>query len=124
MPETRTQWQLFQSVKAVYPRQHNVAQAWVAWQELRPQPDVALVARMLETLKWQTREPSWTKDGGQFVPLFRTWIRDRRWEDEPFEPQSAMALRSPGPKTRTQRVEERNQETLRRFLARERGEEP
>jgi len=35
-----------------------------------------------------------------------------------------MALRSPGPKTRTQRIAEANQETLRRFLARERGEEP
>lgn len=123
MPDTRTQWQLFQQVKVVFPRQQNVARAWVVWQDLRPPPDAALVARMVATLAWQARDPQWTQDGGRWVPWFHTWLIGRRWEDEPFEPPSAMAVRLPGPQTRTQRIADRNQETLRRFLARNRGEE-
>jgi hypothetical protein len=124
MPETRTQWELFDQWWRAYPQRINQPAAWAAWQRLRPVPDPALLERMLQTLAWQRREPSWLKDSGQFIPWPANYLKGRRWEDEPFEPQSAMALRSPGPQTRTQRVEARNQETLRRFLARERGEKP
>jgi hypothetical protein len=104
-----------------YPRKVGKVAAWQLFRKIHP--DQALLERMLATLAWQVKDRSWREDP-RFIPHPRTWLYQGRWEDEPFEPQSAMALRSPGPLTRTQRVEERNQETLRRFLARERGEEP
>jgi hypothetical protein len=126
MPEATgpTSWQLFDRWWQAYPKKIGPVLAWEAWRRIRPVPDSALLEQMLQTLAWQRRDPSWLKDRGQWIPWPANYLKGRRWEDEPFEPQSAMALRSPGPKTRTQRIEARNQETLRRFLARERGEEP
>jgi hypothetical protein len=129
MPEATglTQWQLFDRWWQAYPKQlpkgTGREMAWDVWRRIRPVPDSALVDRMLGTLAWQRREPSWLKDRGQYVPWPANYLKGRRWEDEPFEPQSAMAGRPSGPLTRTQRITAANQETLRRFLARNRGEE-
>jgi hypothetical protein len=127
MPETRRERDAvlearFERFWAAYPRKDAKFRALAVWRWLAPSED--LLGRMLRTLEWQRRDRQWLEDGGYWVPYARAWLAGRRWEDEPFEPQSAMARRSPGPQTRTQRVEARNQETLRRFLARERGEEP
>jgi hypothetical protein len=116
-----TQWQLFTAFTAAYPRQQHLRAAWAAWQQIHPRPDRALVERMLQTLAWQRRDPQWANP--TYVPYARSWLRDRRWEDEPFEPPSAMPVRPPRPQTKRQAITAANQETLRRFLARgRRGE--
>lgn len=51
-----------------------------AWDKLKP--NKALCELMLVTLRRDKRSPQWTKDGGQFVPHFSTWLNQRRWEDE------------------------------------------
>lgn len=51
-----------------------------AWDKLKP--NKALCELMLATLRRDKRSPQWTKDGGQFVPHFSTWLNQRRWEDE------------------------------------------
>lgn len=119
MPDTRTQWQLFQQVTAIYPRKQDLARGWVAWQAIRPPADEALLRRMLETLAWQCRDPAWTQDGGRWVPWLRTWLTDRRWEDEPFEPPSAMAVRQK-PRSRGEAISQQNAETIAKVLARRR----
>lgn len=66
-----------------YPKRQKKADARKAWTQLKP--DAALVQRMLDALQWQTQQPAWLKEGGQFVPLPASWLRGERWEDEPFQ---------------------------------------
>ncbi len=70
---------------ALYPpgRKRAKADAEKAWRALAP--DAALARTMCEALDAQCSWPEWRKDGGKFVPYPATWIRGRRWEDEPPE---------------------------------------
>lgn len=52
------------------------------WHRIKPSP--AMVTRMIETLAWQRLTPECVKDGAQFFPRPDTWLRNKRWEDEPF----------------------------------------
>jgi hypothetical protein len=67
---------------ARFPRRVSKQDAWKAWTQLQPTP--ALVDTMLNALTWQCRQPGWLKDGGLYVPYPASWLRGRRWEDEPF----------------------------------------
>ncbi len=73
-----------------YPRHDAKQDALKAWTKLHPSPE--LVTEMLAALTWQVTRYEWIKDDGQFVPLPATWIRGRRWEDEP--PKSLDRTRS------------------------------
>ena len=64
-----------------YPKKVGKGGAEKVWKQIKPGPE--LFKRMLETLSWQTKSTQWRKDGGQFIPLPATWLRQRRWEDEP-----------------------------------------
>lgn len=65
-----------------YPHRVGKGDAMKAWKALKPTAE--LVDVMLSALVWQVNQPSWVKDGGKFVPYPATWLRARRWEDEPF----------------------------------------
>lgn len=65
-----------------YPKHEDRAGALKAWTKLNPNPEV--ITAINRALDWQTTQPSWTKDGGRFVPMPSTWLNKRRWEDEPF----------------------------------------
>lgn len=124
---TGTQWTLFDQWWRAYPRKIGRQAAWEAWQRIRPVPDGALVARMLETLAWQRRDPQWLKDGGQWIPWPANYLKGRRWEDEPFEPQSSMALHQPQagrPRTRSEAASQQTAEAVERILARRRSRPP
>ena len=66
---------------------------WLAWPKLRRQAkadalkawnqDTPPLDAVLSALVWQRRQESWTKNFGAFIPLPATWLRGRRWEDEP-----------------------------------------
>lgn len=64
-----------------YPRRVAKADAWKAWQQLRP--DAALVERMIAALVWQCQTDDWIREGGRYVPYAASWIRGERWTDEP-----------------------------------------
>lgn len=64
-----------------YPKHRNRADAEKAWNALSP--DAELQRQILAALAWQVTSPDWLKDNGQFVPLPASWLRARRWEDEP-----------------------------------------
>jgi len=66
-----------------YPNHKGKEAALKAWRKLNP--DTNLIGVMASALAWHRRQPQWTKDRGQFVPMLSTWINGRRWEDEPFE---------------------------------------
>lgn len=71
-----------------YPKRVAKKEARKAWAQINPTP--AQVDAMVEALAWQREEPSWQKDGRQFVPFPASWLRAMRWTDE--RPTSAAPL--------------------------------
>lgn len=64
-----------------YPNKRDKSKARELWLKLAP--DEALKKQMIAAVKQQAKSDEWTKDGGQYVPYPSTWLRRRRWEDEP-----------------------------------------
>lgn len=64
-----------------YPRKEGKQAALRAWQKLSPSEQLAV--QLIEAVEVQRTWPSWTKDGGQFIPHASTWLNGRRWEDQP-----------------------------------------
>jgi hypothetical protein len=88
MGKTRTS-QLVQETEgfarfwSAYPNKKAKGEARKAWAQLNP--DDETVQKMLAALKWQARQPTWLKDGGQYIPHPATWLRAERWDDEPTQ---------------------------------------
>ena len=66
---------------AAYPKRVSKKDARKAFAELNPTPE--LVDKMIEALAWQSQQPQWTKDGGQYAPFPATWLHKEKWDDEP-----------------------------------------
>ena len=81
-----------------YPKKFNKQDAMVAWNDLEPKPNEALLLRMLDTLKWQRQSPDWTRDKGAAIPYPATWLRAQRWTDEPPTPVSGGGPSRPAPR--------------------------
>jgi hypothetical protein len=70
----------FDSFYSIYPRKIARAKALKAWKKINPDPD--LQARIMAAVEDQKGWPTWTKDGGQYIPYPATWLNDCHWEDE------------------------------------------
>jgi|GEM_PF-4782097 len=70
----------FSAFYSAYPKKKNRADAERAFAKLNPSAE--LFSKMMAALAWQTKQPDWVKDGGQYVPLPASWLNKRRWEDE------------------------------------------
>lgn len=66
---------------AVYPRHVSKDAARKSWLKLAP--DEALTAAIIAKVQEHAATPQWVKDNGDFIPHPRTWLNQRRWEDEP-----------------------------------------
>lgn len=77
----------------------------------RHKPDDRLMHEISRALAWQVGQPGWLKDGGKFIPNPATWLNQRRWEDEPFEP-PADALIVGDSNTREGRIVAAGQRTI------------
>ncbi len=64
---------------ALYPRKKGKADARKAWQSVPGER----VEELLAALRRQRECSQWQEDGGRYVPYPATWLRGRRWEDEP-----------------------------------------
>jgi hypothetical protein len=62
-----------------YPKKEAKGDAWKAWQQVRAE---ALLTSVLDAIERHKKREQWRRDGGQFIPLPATWLRDKRWEDE------------------------------------------
>lgn len=71
----------FDEFWAVYPNKRDKSKARELWHKL--DPDEALKKQIIAAVKQQAKSEEWTKDSGQYVPYPSTWLRGRRWEDEP-----------------------------------------
>lgn len=77
----------FESFWKIYPKKTGRGKAEESWKRLSP-PLVAV----LEALSWQTRQPNWTKDNGNFIPMPVTWLNQKRWLDEPTAPVQRVSI--------------------------------
>ena len=68
---------------AVYPKRKAKADAMKAWTALKP--DSALVEKILDAVREQSRSVDWLKEGGKWIPYPASWLRSARWEDEAVE---------------------------------------
>lgn len=70
----------FSRFYGLYPKRQKRADAEKAWRKLSP--SLELQGVMLAALAQHVQLDSWTRDGGQFVPLPASWLNGKRWEDE------------------------------------------
>jgi uncharacterized protein YdaU (DUF1376 family) len=76
--------ELFDTFWKAYPKRLAKGDALKAFKALRPTRE--LLDKMLTAIERQRTHPDWQKQGGQFIPYPATWLRARRWEDEPVAP--------------------------------------
>lgn len=76
----------FNTFWSVYPRKVKKKEALKVWKTLSPDAD--LFEKIMSSLKAQVAGVDWQKDNGTFIPHPTSWLRGRRWEDEPARPKS------------------------------------
>jgi len=69
----------FDALWAVYPRKVGKDAALAEFVKIKP--DGQLVSVMVGAVERQCQSPQWRKDGGQFIPHPRTWLKQGRWKD-------------------------------------------
>ena len=72
----------FERWYSVYPRHVGRAAAEKAWLALKPSSEL-VITLMAAVELWR---PHWAAMDTKFVPHPATWLRNRRWEDEPPAP--------------------------------------
>jgi len=77
----------FEQFWKAYPNKKAKQDAIKAWGQVKPDLQATLKA-----LSWQRRQEQWTKDKGAFIPLPASWLRGKRWEDEPPYEKQAFKL--------------------------------
>jgi hypothetical protein len=65
----------------LYPKKQAKGEAEKAWRGIPKTP--GLIDRVHAAVRLQLQSVEWLKDGGRFIPHPATWLRARRWEDEP-----------------------------------------
>ncbi len=63
-----------------YPKKVGKEPTWKLWQRLKP--DAGLLDTILDALQLHRKSHQWVRNSGQFVPDPKTWVSQRRWEDE------------------------------------------
>lgn len=74
----------FDDLWSIYPNHANRLKAERRY--LRIAPTVELQQTMRSAIEAQRLSRKWTKDDGEFVPEFATWLRNARWLDEVCAP--------------------------------------
>lgn len=72
---------LFEQWYGAYPRKVSRGDAEKAWRSITPSK--ALLEEMMAALAWQVRSHDWTKDNGSFIPYPATYLRAKKWMDQP-----------------------------------------
>ena len=65
----------------IYPKKVSKQDAMKAWKALKPNAD--LQAAIMSSLQQWITSDQWQRENGQYIPYPATWLRKRRWEDEP-----------------------------------------
>lgn len=70
---------------SAYPKKAGKGAAQAAFKRITGVP----VDVMLYAIEQQRHSRQWQEDNGRYIPNPATWLNQRRWEDEPGEPQSS-----------------------------------
>lgn len=80
-------WKLFNA----YPRKENPAAALRVWMQYQMQGAMPPLDTLTAAVDANKRNnPTWTKEGGRYVPYLVNWLRDCRWNDEFSRPTHQM----------------------------------
>lgn len=71
---------LFDRFWSEYPRKEAKQAAKAEFEKLKPTEELLLT--MLEAIEKQKQSTQWQESGGQYIPHPRTWLHNKRWEDE------------------------------------------
>lgn len=63
-----------------YPKKKGKQEALRAWLKIKPDPE--LLSEILQAVANAKRDPQWTKNNGDYIPLPASWLNGKRWEDE------------------------------------------
>jgi hypothetical protein len=69
----------FDEFWSAYPRKVGKGEAKKLWAKLKVN---GRLPKVLSAIAAQKSTAQWKKDGGQFIPLPATWLRQGRWDDE------------------------------------------
>lgn len=83
--ETEESARAFERFYFSYPRKVAKPEALRAWKSLSLQN--GSFERLMTALEAAKGSEQWLKEGGRFIPHPATWLRQRRFEDEPPPPQ-------------------------------------
>ncbi len=67
-----------------YPKKVGKGAAFAVWSDLAEDLGGELLQAAVVALNWQIDSDQWTKENGQFIPNPETYLRQRRFEDEPI----------------------------------------
>ena len=71
---------LFDRFWSEYPRKEAKQAAKAEFEKLKPTEELLLT--MLEAIEKQKKSTQWQESCGQYIPHPRTWLHNKRWEDE------------------------------------------
>lgn len=69
---------MFEIFLREYPRQEKRAQAWMAFDQLRP--DMETFGWMIRALWVQRKTRAWNDEGGRWIPFPERWLNESRWK--------------------------------------------
>lgn len=77
----------------LYPKKKSKQEATRAWSKLNPDDELQeLIAQAIAIAK---KDPQWTKNNGDYIPLPASWINGKRWEDELDTPSTVVEFVKP-----------------------------
>ena len=85
-PMSRGLQERFDRFWKAYPRKVGKGAAEKKFAQIRP--DAELTDKMIRAVEDAKRSAQWSRDGGQYIPHPATWLNQKRWEDEPPEPET------------------------------------
>jgi len=71
---------LFDEFWEAYPRKVSKQGALKSWEKINP--DEQLFETIISKVEQYKKTDQWIKDGGNFIPHPKTWLNQKRWEDE------------------------------------------
>lgn len=80
IPRPKHDPEAFDIFWAAYPRKDDLAASVKAWNRLKPSRGVCRI--MYDALKQHKRSRQWTKDSGQYIPTFATWLKGQKWRNQ------------------------------------------
>ena len=71
----------FEKFHAVYPNKHGKSKAFEYWEKYKKDGLLPELGYIIATVELFAKSEQWQKEGGSFIPMCKTFVYNRRWED-------------------------------------------